>query len=113
VSWLASGFGSKLGIETSAWMAPVFGSIATAAPRVEPTSLSARPLIAASWARSERVSTTFPPAVSSPVNMSRKRSAKSRSLVPARNSSSACSMPTAPMFTGLYPITCANWLLNG
>jgi hypothetical protein len=43
----------------------------------------------------------LPPLVSSPVNMSRTRSAKSWLLVPARNSFSARSMSVAAMLTGL------------
>ena len=105
--WLASGFGSKLGMETSACTAPVRGSIAIAAPFVAPTWLSFSCLYAVSWARFDSVSTTFPPPVSSPVNMSLIRLAISASLVPARKSFSTRSIPLALPFTGFQPSTCA------
>jgi hypothetical protein len=107
VSWLTSGFGLKVGIETMAWIAPVRGSIAIAAPLVTPRWLLLSSFQAASWALVLSDSTTFPPPVLLPVNMSFTRSAKSVSLSPERKSFSAFSMPTAPMLTGRYPTTAA------
>jgi hypothetical protein len=96
-----------------AWIAPVRGSMATAAPLSTPRSLCVSSRYAVSCARVLNVSTTFPPPALSPVNISLSRSANSLSLVPARNSFSLRSMPVAAPFTGLYPTTGAYACLSG
>lgn len=101
VLWLASGLGSKLGMETIACTAPVRGSMAMAAPLSAPRLLLRSWSYATSWARRDRVSSTLPPAVRSPVNMSFTRLAMSWSLVPARKSFSNRSTPVAARLTGL------------
>ncbi len=88
-----------------AWMAPVRGSRATAAPLVTPRSLLVSSFQAVAWAVVFRDSSTLPPPVLLPVNMSFTRSANSLSLSPERKSFSLFSIPVAPRLTGRYPIT--------
>ena len=67
--------------------------------------LSAGTLYVAKYTTVLSESTTLPPPVLLPVNMSFTRSAKSVSLSPERKSFSLFSMPVAPRLTGRYPIT--------
>jgi hypothetical protein len=79
--------------------------MATAAPFFTPRSLLVISFQAVSCAAVFSVSSTLPPPVSSPVNMSLTRSANSLSLSPERKSFSLFSMPRAPRLTGRYPST--------
>lgn len=95
--------GSYDGVDTSARILPVDGSIAATAPFLSP-----RPLYAAFCAAAFRVVTTLPPSFSLPVIMSRVLRKKSRSSLPLRMPSSSFSSWLAPKACEEYPVTGAH-----
>jgi hypothetical protein len=91
--WLASGFGSYDGVDTTARMLPVAGSIATTAPTY-PLSFMAE--YAACCTAGSSVSWTLPPRGSRPVMRSESWPAMSSGASPDRISFWFRSMPVGP-----------------